>query len=512
MAVTMLSAWCRVICLRKYFSSVSYNKKYADLTIRPNPLSLSYSRAEESFQHLCVHRKNEAKRSILIDINNKADGDFVYKHCEQFGKIKTALHFRNKKDYMLIEFENEDCVSELLSTAGHFQNDQKVPAETRLLFLTRNGNIKYKGNPEAAPVFSIEHPPLFLSDFLATDSLSSQMQLLYQHLQLTDLGQRLRFFICSTLEDMLGGLFPHCHIYPFGSSINGVGRNDCDLDMILSLCPDKYQVKKSTLKFLTKRKQEDERSFSQRNLHVFAEMIENFIPSCVGVIPILNARVPIIKFQHEACGIECDLSLQNNSGLTMSKLIYLLGVMDPQVRPLIFTVRHWAKVNFLSHKNPGPWLSNFMYSILVICFLQLRSQPILPPLKNLLLTDSRSKAQKQILFNKVGTCNVGDLLQEFLYFYSDFDFMSTALSPLHGNCFPKPDYSPLYIENPLDTELNICKNVNERELVKLCEAMKVALWQLNHSGPSLLSIFQTEDSKRILKKRFSVKDLFPKQE
>lgn len=60
--------------------------------------------------------------------------------------------------------------------------------------------------------------------------------------------------------------------------------------------------------------------------------------------------------------------------------------MDPQVRPLIFTVRHWAKVNFLSHKNPGPWLSNFMYSFLVICFLQLRSQPILPPLKNLLLT------------------------------------------------------------------------------------------------------------------------------
>lgn len=106
----------------------------------------------------------------------------------------------------------------------------------------------------------------------------------------------------------------------------------------------------------------------------------------------------------------------------------------------------------------------------------------------------------------------GDLLQEFLYFYSDFDFMSTALSPLHGNCFPKPDYSPLYIENPLDTELNICKNVNERELVKLCEAMKVALWQLNHSGPSLLSIIQTEDSKRILKKRFSVKDLFQKQE
>lgn len=450
---------------------------------------VSYYHANEAFKHLCAHRQAEARRSILIGIGSKSEGDFVYRHCEQFGNIKTALHFKNKKDYVLIEFANEENIPDLLSTVGHFQNDHKVPAESRLLFLT---HVPNEGKSKTTLVHSTNDPPLLLSDFLAIDSLSDQMQLLYEHLRLTDLGQRLRFFICSVLEDMLCGLFPHCHIDPFGSSINGVGRKDCDLDMILNLCPDKYQVKKPTLKFLTKRKQEDDRSFSQRHLHVFAKMIENFIPSCIGVMPVLNARVPIIKFQHESCGVDCDLSLQNDSALTMSKLIYILGETDPRIRPLIFTIRHWAKVNFLSHKHPGPWLSNFMYSFMVICFLQLRSQPILPPLKDL-LTESKSNVQKEILTHKDDTSSSsGDLLEEFFHFYSEFDFMSTALSPLHGTRFQKPDYSPLYIENPLDCDLNICKNVNDRELIKLCDAIKGAVWRLNTSGSSLLSIFQKD--------------------
>ncbi|XP_014775237.1 poly(A) RNA polymerase, mitochondrial isoform X2 [Octopus bimaculoides] len=485
------------------------NYSYSAPRIKEGSKSSSFNSYRKSFSQLCIERKAEAHRSILVKLNNKEESNYVYHYCQQFGKIANAMHFQNVKNYVLIEFKKQSCIPNLLSSVSHFQNDKKIPAETRLLCLPSQFSKKKTEIPSGSSlVRSIEETPLLLSDLAAVDSMTEQMEMLYQHLQLTDLGQRLRFFICSTLEDMLKSLFPHCHVYPFGSSVNGFGRNSCDLDMILNLCTSKSQENTNNrLKFLTKLKHdEEERSFSCRNLKVFAEMIENFIPSCVRINPILRARVPIIKFYHEACDIECDLSLQDTSGVTMSNVMYMLGVMDRRVCPLVFTVRHWAKVNNISHQHPGPWLSNFMLSLLVICFLQLRAKPILPSFSSIL--NAKENAQPTDVTTVDDETLVGDLLIEFFNFYSVFDFKQHALSPLHGKCFLKPDYSALYIENPLDIELNIAKNVSNREMMKLTETFKTTLWHLNNSGMSLVNIFLTEDSKRVLKKKFNVHDLY----
>lgn len=41
------------------------------------------------------------------------------------------------------------------------------------------------------------------------------------------------------------------------------------------------------------------------------------------------------------------------------------------------------------------------------------------------------------------------------------------MSILQAKAFTKPDFSPLYIENPIERNLNICKNVNGVEFKKL---------------------------------------------
>jgi predicted nucleotidyltransferase len=57
----------------------------------------------------------------------------------------------------------------------------------------------------------------------------------YQGERLTELGTRLRFFLCTLLEDALSSLLPHVQVIPFGSSVNGFGKHTSDLDMILDL-------------------------------------------------------------------------------------------------------------------------------------------------------------------------------------------------------------------------------------------------------------------------------------
>lgn len=42
-------------------------------------------------------------------------------------------------------------------------------------------------------------------------------------------------FIRFSLEEMLSGLLENCRVVPFGSSVNGLGRYNSDLDMAMLL-------------------------------------------------------------------------------------------------------------------------------------------------------------------------------------------------------------------------------------------------------------------------------------
>lgn len=65
--------------------------------------------------------------------------------------------------------------------------------------------------------------------------VSDQITLLHRATQLDDLGVRLRYVTAHQLELAVSGLFPRAHIRLFGSSVNGFGRQGCDLDLVLQL-------------------------------------------------------------------------------------------------------------------------------------------------------------------------------------------------------------------------------------------------------------------------------------
>lgn len=65
----------------------------------------------------------------------------------------------------------------------------------------------------------------------------------------------------------------------------------------------------------------------------------------------------------------------------MTELLFLYGEVNVKVRPLVFAIREWASHVGITNSQPGPWISNFSLSLMVLFFLQ--KKKILPSLKML---------------------------------------------------------------------------------------------------------------------------------
>ena len=55
-----------------------------------------------------------------------------------------------------------------------------------------------------------------------------------------------------------------------------------------------------------------------------------------------GARVPILKLQHAASGLRCDLSIGNDLAVQKTRLLHAYVRLDQRVRPLCLIVKHCA--------------------------------------------------------------------------------------------------------------------------------------------------------------------------
>ena len=65
------------------------------------------------------------------------------------------------------------------------------------------------------------------------------------------------------------------------------------------------------------------------------------------------------------------------------------------------------------------------------------------------------------------TESLSDLLAAFFALYADLDLNAHALSAVWGGRFGHPGDAPLHVQNPLDLELNVTKNVSREEVCRL---------------------------------------------
>ncbi|VYS59464.1 unnamed protein product [Arabidopsis thaliana] len=101
-----------------------------------------------------------------------------------------------------------------------------------------------------------------------------------------------------------------------------------------------------------------------------------------NVVPILSARVPIVRFCDQGTGIECDLTVESKDGILTSQIIRIISQIDDRFQKLCLLIKHWARahgVNNASHNT----LNSISITMLVAHHLQTQSPPILPPFSTL---------------------------------------------------------------------------------------------------------------------------------
>ncbi|KAM6153377.1 poly(A) RNA polymerase, mitochondrial [Erethizon dorsatum] len=453
---------------------------------------------KKTFSEVQDERREQAQRTVLIHCPNKISAKKFLKYLSQHGPIHSHFFYESFGFYAVVEFCQKDSVDSLL-------NGARTPTkgvEAAIPFRSRFLNLKLKS--PASPISeqsliqsSNQLPPASrkLSELLrSAESVDDQLNTLLKEFQLTEENTRLRYLTCSLIEDVAAAYFPDCTVRPFGSSVNTFGKLGCDLDMFLDLDETrKLSTHKSIGNFLMEfqvKNVPSERIATQKILSVIGECLDHFGPGCVGVQKILNARCPLVRFSHQASGFQCDLTTNNRIALKSSELLYIYGTLDARVRALVCSVRCWARVHSLTSSIPGAWITNFSLTMMVIFFLQKRSPPILPTLDTLrTLADAEDKCViegNNCTFirdlNKIkpseNTETLELLLKEFFEYFGNFAFNKNSINIRQGREQNKPDSSPLHIQNPFETSLNISKNVNQSQLQRFVELARESAWVL----------------------------------
>lgn len=281
----------------------------------------SFAATETSpFDELILRRQSEARRSIVVHVQSENSYNDLYQYCSQFGPVSNAFHYRCAfgKHRIVVEYEAEASATEALKKSVF--DGPHIPAISRFLWFRASKTKLLVSIPDipAPPLAAIDGtqavtPETLKETLLKQNNINEQINELYQHTRINELGTRLRFLAALQIEDSVKGIFPQARVFPFGSSVNGFGKFGSDLDVILhrsSIYKDS-SADDRRLCFHTRADEVNDRSVEQRQLQVMNEILCNILPGIVQVNAIMFARVPIIKFEHQFLGLEVDLSTSN---------------------------------------------------------------------------------------------------------------------------------------------------------------------------------------------------------
>ncbi|GFY41759.1 speckle targeted PIP5K1A-regulated poly(A) polymerase [Trichonephila inaurata madagascariensis] len=339
----------------------------------------------------------------------------------------------------------------------------------------------------------------------AHNTVSEKMKELSKLSSLKNHEKSRRKLICQYIHKLLLPYFPDCIIKVFGSSVNGLGTEKCDLDLMFSPYPDfkyedisvdkdeplpsrydvrRYSILRERLKRMSREKQ-----------LCFILRVLRSDKGHVTFAAFIPARCPIVKFNiifmHDE--VSCDLSFDHRLALYNTKLLRFLVSIDPRVQPLMITLRFWAKyLNLISIGR----LSSYCFTLLVIFFLQNIENPILPSV-NFLMKDTKSVI---VDGREVGfTCDLSkvpktknnkredELLEEFFSFYWSFNFLRDVICIRTGKAQPIKDFiesndeieqkfliRDICVQDPFDVSFNVGSSIKLHGIPLLKPSMYVA--------------------------------------
>ncbi|XP_041436095.1 terminal uridylyltransferase 7 isoform X2 [Xenopus laevis] len=358
-----------------------------------------------------------------------------------------------------VQMENEDCrmaedndllyeFNKLVFTKG------KLPTVVCNL-CKREGHLK-KDCPEDFKKIELDPLPPLTSKFRKIlDNVCIQC---YDDFSPTALEDKAREHIRQDLEDFIRRDFSGARLTLFGSSKNGFGFKQSDLDICMTF--DGFETA--------------EELDSIRTIEELARLLRKH-QGLRNILPITTAKVPIVKFYHVRSGLEGDISLYNTLALHNTHLLASYATIDRRVMYLCYILKVFTKTCDIGDASRGS-LSSYAYTLMVLYFLQQRNPPVIPVLQE--IYKGRKKPEIIVdgwnvyFFDKlhdlanhwpeIGTNkeSVGELWLGLLRFYTEeFDFKEHVISIRRKSLLTtfKKQWTSKYIviEDPFDLNHNL---------------------------------------------------------
>ncbi|XP_018667665.2 terminal uridylyltransferase 7-like [Ciona intestinalis] len=275
----------------------------------------------------------------------------------------------------------------------------------------------------------------------------------------------------------------------FGSSVNGFGSKDSDVDVCLSNLPNTKQNK-------------------QRK---HFEQIVRCLKKCkqFNDVEYIHSRVPIIKCIHKKSSLHFEFSLNNEWPIYNSNLLHRYSKIDERCLVLVHLIKYLVKQCNVVGPFHG-YMSSYAYTIMVLFYLQQIDTPVLPVLQELKANDTKAQVQmvdgystyyfkqsnqelKSIWpkFNQ-NRMSCGELWMGMLHFYTNTDDFINGNRVItirqHGFLSSKkkmhqqyPSLSRLWhkgrfrIEDPFELHRNLGSSLNPKTLLLIVKVFKESL-------------------------------------
>ncbi|KAI7862232.1 hypothetical protein BDF14DRAFT_1858418 [Spinellus fusiger] len=283
----------------------------------------------------------------------------------------------------------------------------------------------------------------------------------------------------------------------FGSSANGLGFDDSDLDLSIVVPEEHYKNDLINMYQLA-----NQSTFY--NMRYLGDSLRRI--GMKNVKPIKRATVPICKFQDAQSGIHCDINSSNILGIENSKLIKAYTLLDKRVRPFLLAVKQLVKTRNINEASKGT-LSSYTYVLMALWYLVQCDPPVIPNLqcisqkcRSTLCSSKLSTSKLTVFQQKIIECDVtyhscvrvvhknrpdyemkpvvnasliprketlwmchnvqdvGDILKGFLHYFGyEYDYGQYALSLYRGQLVPKGTWSSAHfaVQDPFILGRNV---------------------------------------------------------
>ncbi|ORX46700.1 hypothetical protein BCR36DRAFT_101952 [Piromyces finnis] len=274
----------------------------------------------------------------------------------------------------------------------------------------------------------------------------------------------------------------------FGSSANELGTYNSDVDICLTT-NDRVDCELS-------------------DMEVIKKILEENNITKIRTTP--NAKVPICNFVDPETNLSCDINVNNTIALYNTKMIQTYALIDERVKPLIMTIKYFARQRMLNDAKTGT-LSSYCWVNMVINFLQMRKPPILPclhamtkdiPQEERIIVDGidctiYTDLDKLKGFGKDNKETLYELIFGFFKtFACDFDYITDVVSVRSG-CYKKKSDNGwnvssnntrirnnyFCVEEPFNTTRNLANCANRYSVKGLRWEFKRAFKILKSRGP-----------------------------